>query len=112
MYNYIDASTVTGTVYYRIQQIDRNGRSSYSSIIKLSNQLKNNLSIYPNPSKDIVTISGATVGSNATITDISGKLIWQTLIKQNTFTIDMSKYSSGVYIFKTDNGETKKIIKE
>ena len=112
IYNYIDASPITGTVYYRIQQIDRNGRSSYSSIIKLSNQQASLLTIYPNPTKNIVTISGAKVGSMASLTDINGKLLWHTLIKQNTFTIDMSKYSSAVYIFKTDTGETQKIIKE
>ena len=111
-YNYTNASILNGTGYYRIKQIDRDGRTSYSTIIKLITYNSSLITIYPNPVKDVVSISGATIGNKATLTDISGKQLLQLNITQTAFTIDMSAYNSGVYILKTDNGVTQKIIKE
>ena len=60
----------------------------------------------------MVSITGATIGSTAILTDLTGKSLQQIKIKQSAFTIDMSKYNSGVYVLKTDNGITQKIIKQ
>lgn len=111
-YSFTDATALKGTGYYRIKQIDRDGRTSYSAIIRLSNLLIGTLMVYPNPAKDEVSISGATIGSIAILKDINGKLLQQISITQSAFTIDMSKYNSGVYILKTNTGVTQKIIKE
>lgn len=111
-YNFTDATVLSGVGYYRIKQIDRDGRSSYSTIIKLSNQQISILEVYPNPVKDMVSISGATIGRKAILTDISGKLLQQINVTQSAFTIDMSKYNSGIYLLKTNDGVPQKIIKE
>jgi hypothetical protein len=111
-YNFTDATTLSGTVYYRIKQTDRDARTSYSSIIKLSNNQNNTLTIYPNPVKNMVSFSGATIGSIAILTDINGKTLQEIKITQSAFIIDMSKYSSGLYVLKTNNGVTQKIIKQ
>jgi hypothetical protein len=111
-YQFTDAAPTQGITYYRIKQADVDGRFTYSSIIKLSNYQISSLNIYPNPVKDQVTISGAKVGSKLLLTDISGKLLQQITVTQTSFIVDMSKYNSGVYVLKTDNGITQKIIKE
>lgn len=110
-YNFTDATALNGVSYYRIKQVDRDGRNSYSTIIKLSNNQISILQVYPNPVKDIVSISGATIGSKAILADVSGKQLQQIIITQSAFTIDMSKYNSGIYLLKTD-GVVQKIIKE
>jgi trimeric autotransporter adhesin len=109
-YSFIDVQALNNAVYYRVKQVDLNGVYSYSSIIKLSNYQIGSLSIYPNPVKDMVIISGATIGGKAILTDISGKILQQITITQSTFSMDLSKYNSGVYILKTDNGITHKIV--
>lgn len=111
-YQFTETTVLDGTKYYRIKQIDIDGRFGYSSIIKLSNDANKAISIYPNPVKDVVSISGATVGSKAYLVDAMGKVLQQIIISQTSFTLDMSKYNSGVYLLKTDNGATQKIIKE
>jgi hypothetical protein len=111
-YQFTDAATIQGITYYRIKQVGINGAFTYSSIIKLSNSQMNSLNIYPNPVKDVVTISGAKVGSKLLLTDISGKLLQQITVTQASFIVDMSKYNSGVYILKSEEGVTQKIIKE
>ncbi len=111
-YQYTDATALDGVKYYRIKQLDVNGNFSYSSIVKLANGGKGTISIYPNPVKDIVTISNAIVGTKAILTDISGKILQQISVTATSFTIDMSKYSSGIYMLQTNSGAKQKIIKE
>jgi hypothetical protein len=111
-YQFTDATALDGIKYYRIKQIDANGSYSYSTIVRLSNNIKSNISIYPNPVKDVVTVSGAVAGSKVILTDISGKVLQQINVTATSFTIDMSKYSGGIYMLQTNSGVTQKIIKE
>lgn len=110
-YAYTDAVALQGTNYYRIKQIDNAGRYSYSSIIKLSTQQSNILAVYPNPVKNIVTISNAIPGSKVILSSIDGKLLQTIPVTSSSFTIDMSKYSDGLYLLKTE-GNVQKIVKE
>ncbi len=111
-YQFTDAATMDDVKYYRIKQVDVDGRYSYSSAIRLSNKINGSITIYPNPVKDIVTISGAVAGTKAILTDISGKVLQQINITSTVFSVDMGMYSSGIYLLKTQEGITQKIIKE
>ncbi len=111
-YNFTDSKTLSGIAYYRIKQMDKDAKIFFSPIIKLSNNQIGRLVIYPNPVREMVSISGATIGSIAIISDLSGKPLQQIKVTQSAFVIDMSKYSNGVYVLKTDSGVTQKIIKQ
>lgn len=50
-YNYFDASPLKGVNYYRIRSIDKNGVSSLSQIVKITQYSGRHLSFYPNPFK-------------------------------------------------------------
>ena len=76
----------------------------------------NNISIYPNPTTDFITIESSITPSNITITDITGRTIQNFTIQkhQNLTTIDLSDFNNGIYIVKIqiDNEIlTSKIIK-
>jgi len=66
------------------------------------NEEVSNLSIYPNPVKDILTIEGDY--TLATIYDLFGKLVITTKYQK---TIDVATLSNGIYFIKTDNKITK-----
>jgi hypothetical protein len=75
---------------------------------------KTNMSIYPNPTNDYLSISTSTK-SEIEISNIEGQIIKRLKIKDNKTDIDISDFSSGVYIIRvqTDRGiMTKKFIKE
>ncbi len=54
-YSYIDTKTVNGNNYYRIQQVDRDGRFKYSVIVHV-NMAGAIFSVFPNPAKTKTTV--------------------------------------------------------
>jgi hypothetical protein len=102
---------MTGTLYYRLKQVDIDGKSSYSQIISI--QTKNNvlddlITLYPVPAKDELTIkfSYPLQGNiNIEVYNIVGKLC----ISKNIFATNGDGISFGVDSLK-DGMYTLKII--
>lgn len=76
-YAFTDASVTQGTSFYRIKQVDYNGRSTYSAIktFNLDGIIKT--LVYPNPFKSFVKIDADMPAGEATIRiiDHSGKTV-------------------------------------
>lgn len=85
-----------------------------SSAAGVNENLLSGVSLFPNPTNDVVNIqmpNGISV-TNATITDVAGKVSNADLAGN---TVNMSGYASGVYFLNiaTDSGKvTKKIVKQ
>ena len=61
--------------------------------------------IFPNPAQESVTIGNLPSGSNVNITDITGKKVYGTVIKNEQTTINTASLENGVYIIQiTYNG--------
>jgi hypothetical protein len=83
-YSFTYAQAVNEVTSYRIKQIDADGRNSYSTIIKLATNQNGILSIYPNPVKDIFTLSvdKNLLNTNAVIVNATGATVQQIKIAQ------------------------------
>ena len=112
-YQFTELTGLLGTAYYRIKQIDKNGRSSISSIIRLSVN-SHQISIYPSPVKDVVTVNVGNdlLNKKAVLLDATGKVLNNIIINSLSFTINFNNYANGVYILKFESGVTEKIVKE
>ncbi len=53
-YKYLDRSPTLGNNFYRIKQVDYNGRFSYSRILSIQNKSSARLRVWPNPSADVI----------------------------------------------------------
>ena len=77
-----------------------------------NNIVKNNISIYPNPSKDVVFVKSETAITKIELYDFSGKKIKESASKE----MNISSLKRGNYLIKiTDkegNTQTKNLIKE
>jgi Secretion system C-terminal sorting domain len=110
-YSFIESNILTGTAYYRIKQIDGSNQVIYSNIVKLSNMVKDVISIFPNPTKGNVTIVTTELLQSIYISDITGKILQQIKANQNQMQVDLSAYPSGIYIIKLANGQSQKVVK-
>ena len=96
---------LTGKVYYRLKQVDRNGRVAYSSILvfKLDGQSVNSIAVNPNPANDYFVLKfGVANEGNATIriVDMFGKVVSVENRKVNVGSNALSfkaNYAAGTY---------------
>ena len=107
-YNYIDPGVSvynTDVIYYRIKQVDRDGKFVYSEtrFIKTRKDLAS-VSVYPNPVVNITTAEvnlSAAAAIQINITDIQGKTLQTKLVTGvkgiNRIPVSMSALPSGTY---------------
>ncbi|MBC7886479.1 MAG: T9SS type A sorting domain-containing protein [Ferruginibacter sp.] len=93
-YSYQDniESALGKYVYYRLKQVDIDGKATFSSIVKLSLGSKSTLEIFPNPFSNNFTVSFSAVKTSAAtvrILNSAGKLVY-------TKTINITKGNNSV----------------
>lgn len=115
-YTYIDASIPSGTVYYRLKMIDKDGSITYSPVAKVTNG-KNGFALtnlYPKPAVSQLTLTwtASSAGTSiVTVYDLTGKTLFSkqmpTATGMNNTQLPVSKLPKGQYILKlTKDGET------
>lgn len=87
--------------------IDRNNLSTAESSVS-----KNNVSVYPNPTSDVLFVKSPSTISNVTVTDFSGKVTRVNVVENE---IDVRNLPAGMYIISGENKGgtfTEKFIKK
>ncbi|NRD22529.1 T9SS type A sorting domain-containing protein [Winogradskyella litoriviva] len=69
------------------------------------------LKYYPNPAKRTIKVTGLETSQNFVMYNILGKEVLRGILENNKL-IDINELSKGVYLLKTENGKTLKIIKD
>ncbi len=94
--------------------IDATASFSENCSIGIDDQSKNSsLSLYPNPTTSILTIQNAS--GHYHLSDITGKTLLSGLTSGETFTLDISAISSGIYLLALSEGGqqvVRKVIKQ
>ncbi|WP_165864842.1 lectin-like domain-containing protein [Rufibacter latericius] len=123
-YSFVDASAPAGTVYYRLKQVDFDGKFEYSKVIALKADGKTNaqasLSVYPNPTSGKVFFTSAELEGAATVTlyNANGRAISQKQVELKVgepIALDLSAQAAGVYYLQvqTDvNKVTTRVVKQ
>lgn len=109
-YSFMHESPSAGMNYYRIKQIDFDGKYSYSNIASVSYNSREFM-IFPNPVGDEATIT--TAHDNViNVYDVQGRLVLSKFLNAGQNTVSMAELSTGTYILLLHNGERYKFIKE
>lgn len=118
-YVYLHNNPVAGLNYYRLKQMDTDGKFTYSAVVtaKIS-QAPGNITIFPNPVKEVLKLKLTgyeSASAQVLITDVNGKLL-------KTYSVNMvageqlhdfpvNELSSGVYFlvlrYNTDRKVTR-----
>lgn len=107
-YKTIDYNPLNGVSYYRLKQTDFNGEFTYSEIEVVKFTSSSDITIYPNPVKDILNIEGVQFDDVVSVYSIDGKIVFT----GNVSSINTEEYSNGVYqlVVEHSNG-TKEVLK-
>jgi hypothetical protein len=76
----------------------------------LSENFLNNLSIFPNPGSGMVVLS-VSQPTTAALLGVNGAVLANFELHNKT-SIDVSSYASGIYFFRTTEGQTVKFVKQ
>jgi hypothetical protein len=111
-YQFIDIFTNVGKQYYKITQVDHDGKIQYSNIASSIILDNNNYTIYPNPVINIATIATNTIMPETIqilLIDVTGKVVLTNKTKlqkgTNTIEIPMQNIASGTYTMRIINAK-------
>jgi parallel beta-helix repeat protein len=108
-YNFNDLKPFSGTSYYRLKQVDRDGRAAYSNTVVLKRKVNEMTitAVYPNPAKtelNLVISSSKAATVTIMINDMMGKILARSstelAVGENQQYLDISSLAAGTYIIK------------
>jgi hypothetical protein len=103
-YVYTDRAPLAGKNYYRLKQVDLDGRYKYSPVSMVTFSPALNITVAPNPVQDELRIEGLKGKNKIHITNVSGQIIRTISVeKEQILLIDMSRYVPGVYFLSIHN---------
>lgn len=117
-YNYTDMliKWPANKAYYRVQETDKDGKTTLSNIVAVAISLNNKLTIYPNPVKDIVYVQGDKLQSVIILDNTGRQVIKQNAAGNTIYGINVSNLAAGTYTVQTidakGNIQTTQMLKK
>jgi hypothetical protein len=107
-YNYTDNKPFSGLNYYRLKQVDYDGKFAFSTVVSVSFEMLN-INIYPNPTTGIVNIDNLSDGCRIEFYDMNSRLLDLPIhVDGDNARVDVSKLKKSVYFIRiVMNNEAK-----
>ncbi|RMG59693.1 MAG: T9SS C-terminal target domain-containing protein, partial [Bacteroidetes bacterium] len=112
-YQYRDKGVVlgaSGTISYRLRQVDIDGQFDYSQIVELhlGEGAAASLSLYPNPARESVTLDVSLPfpdqPATLDVVDLQGRVVYQQPLARGQLSIQVSSWAAGAYFVRVQNG--------
>jgi hypothetical protein len=117
-YSLLDEKSISGTNYYRLKMVDKDGSVSYSQVVSIKTK-SIGIGVYPNPVKGELTVQheGGIKGATISVLNFEGKEVMRASIQVGATqtSLDATKLAPGTYmVIYNNNGErlTKQFIKQ
>ncbi len=105
-YSFLDTNPFDGVNYYRLKQVDNDGKFIYSPIRQISVERKNEVIISPNPVKGPLIIHHHLTGGKVIlrITDMKGRVLTNGIYdaKENPIRYNASGLAAGIYLLNLE----------
>ncbi len=113
-YQWLDNSAFNATQYYRLKMIEQNGQYQYSKIVAVNPITKDVLTVFPNPSQDVLYINWGNNKEiiNLQITSITGQIyLSQKNVKPSLAGVKIQNLPAATYFLQLSNGQKTETIK-
>ncbi len=116
-YSYLDYTSFNEIKYYRLKQVDINGKFSYSKTISIHNNLKSDeIGIFPNPVSDLLILQSKGINKKSLdieLMNVNGQVAKRRQFLQGSTIcyLDVKSIDSGTYFLSVSDGTTKKAYK-
>jgi hypothetical protein len=113
-YVFTEPAALQQTAWYRILQTDLDGRSSYSTILRIAGPAaRTSVTVYPVPARNQVTISftgNELLGTQALLIDRSGRPLKTIYLNKQQTQLPLYNLPTGLYYLQLSNGQTTPVM--
>ena len=110
-YSYLHASAFSGTSYYRLKQVDQDGKYKYSKIVQAGFSENNTMQVHPNPATTNLVIRHKLAKGNEKLQVITsqGNLALQLILQKGTKETRLGalRLKRGLYFIVISDGEER-----
>lgn len=100
-YSFTDSYMQNGKVFYRLKQVDRDGKSQYSSVISINHVNTFEYTVSPNPFSSVISIRSNEELQHVELVDMTGTIRYnQSDIHSTEYAIATDNLSPGYYFVK------------
>lgn len=115
-YEFTDGLSLTALKYYRLQQLDQDGKRSLSNVVVVNPgnaTVATDLRLYPNPAKDLlnITLTGADAAGLLTVNDLNGRQVMVVPVNGDHAGLDINTLLPGIYYLHFNNGHEHRVAK-
>ncbi|MFC7000101.1 T9SS type A sorting domain-containing protein [Rufibacter roseus] len=123
-YNFLDKAAPSGVLYYRLKQVDFNGKVEYSKVISTlmsTAGIEQTMRVAPNPFQNKLQVSVFSNDSRQAqleVRSLQNKVVFSKIVQlaagENTFTNDLSQLPNGAYVISVSGAGihvVQKVIK-
>jgi hypothetical protein len=97
----------SGTVFFRVKQVELNGSANYSTVKKVNLNSSIELKVWPNPATDLIQINTGNKTGKASIIDASGRVVKSIVLGAGINRILVNDMNRGLYMvtFNSNQGD-------
>lgn len=118
-YSFLDEHPQSGHNFYRLKQVDRDGKITYSTSVDLLFGDQTPVRVFPNPAQDKLTIeiqANKTIDVQIQLTDATGRVVLNSgdLMSSglNTIQLPVQQLQPGVYFIHVKNNSGMNVVQE
>ena len=114
IYTFTDATPYNAVSYYRLNQVDNDGKTTLSKVIAIRQSIgKNNLKVYPNPTTAVLTIEHASTVQTLEIVNPLGQVVKTIQVNAESLQTDITttELTKGVYFLRVNQSEMIRFVK-
>ncbi|MDF7812165.1 T9SS type A sorting domain-containing protein [Hymenobacter sp. YC55] len=116
-YDAVDQQPLVGVSYYRLKQLDADGKFTYSPVVIVTNAAQGEVKFYPNPTSGKLAISlpqnPHVTTVKVRVTDLSGREA-KVFLLTSANEIDLTELKAGTYLVTVETGNqqvTRRVVK-